>query len=326
MKGLNNFKRKLTMLLTLTMLFMLVSVPVRATEETTAPEANTEAPEANTEASEETQAPAEATPAPTETPAPQVDLNGTYQAALGIQTCTSLWINRPAYFSTDLDSHYGTDKFGVMWSGTESAGNYVEYAGTFTDVVIEGNGTYTVSLTNADFAGETSVSQLHVATNIPMNDTIKFTDVAVKFNNKTIAKFEEAYIETDQKYNGGGIDFVCINHWRPQLVEMLAAQGQSENGNGIELLFGAGNDNVEVTFTVSGFAYDKAVEEVPEETAPSAEETVDTSKAEAQDTADTSADATSDINVTTIIIIAVIAVVVVAAVIAVVIVKKKNAK
>lgn len=322
MKGLKNVKKSLTVLLTLSMLFMLGSVPVRATQETIAPEANTEA---NTDSVEATQAPAEATQAPTETPAPQVDLNGTYHASLGIQTCNTLWINRPAYYNTELDAHFGTDKFTVMWSGTESAGNYAEYAGTFNDVVIEGNGTYTVSLTNADFAGETSVSQLHVATDIPMNDTIKFTDVSVKFNNKTIAKFDEAYIETDQKYNGGGIDFVCINHWRPQLVEMLAAQGQSENGNGIDLLIGSGNDNIEVTFTISGFAYDKAVEEAPEETAPTAAAVKATDDSKTNPMIPTDADATSSNN--TVIIVIVIAVVVVAAIVAAVVIsKKKKAK
>lgn len=187
-------------------------------------------------------------------------------------------------------------------------------------MTIEGNGTYTVSLTDADFAGETTISQLHVATDIPMNDTIKFTDVAVKINGKTVAKFDEAYIETDQKYNAGGIDFVVINHWRPDLVELLAAQGLTENGSGIELLYGNGSDTIEVTFTVSGFAYDKAVEEAPATTAPTAAATADNS----QTSTPASSDADTASGGNTVIIVIVIAVVVVAAVIAAVVIGKKK--
>jgi hypothetical protein len=192
-----------------------------------------------------------------------------------------IWIGRWGYFAESINPAFGTDKNAVLFSGSETAGNYTEYTGTFTDAVLEGNGTYTVALTDADFAGEVSISQLHVATDIPMNDQIKFTDVKVKVNNKTVLKFDEGYMETDNKYNEGGMVLLTINHWRKPLEEIVMGNGMAVSGNGAECLTGSGKDNIEITFTVSGFAYDKVE---PTAAAVSAAPT-----AAASDTADTAA-------------------------------------
>ncbi len=188
--------------------------------------------------------------------AKKLDPNGVYHAALGLQTCTQVWMNRFAYFDKEANSYYGTEDAGKMIAGDPS-GDGASYDGTFEDVEIKGNGTYTVKLTGADFAGETDISQLHVATDIPLNDTIKFKDVSFTIDGKKIATFDEGYMEDETPYLGGGMDLLLINHWREGLVKDLSSKGVSESvENGYTLLQGTTGEEISVTFTVSGFSYD----------------------------------------------------------------------
>ena len=139
----------------------------------------------------------------------------------------------------------------------DPSGNGADYACEFQDAEIKGNGTYTVKVTGADFAGETDISQLHVATDIPLNDTIKFTDVSFSIDGKKIAGFDQGYMEDEEPYLGGGMDLLLINHWRDGLVKDLAAKGVTESvENGYALLQGTTGEEISVTFTVSGFSYD----------------------------------------------------------------------
>lgn len=186
----------------------------------------------------------------------KLDLNGTYHAALGLQTCTQVWINRFAYYDKEANKYYGTADADKMLAGDPS-GNGADYACEFQDAEIKGNGTYTVKVTGADFAGETDISQLHVATDIPLNDTIKFTDVSFSIDGKKIAGFDQGYMEDEEPYLGGGMDLLLINHWRDGLVKDLAAKGVTESvENGYALLQGTTGEEISVTFTVSGFSYD----------------------------------------------------------------------
>jgi hypothetical protein len=253
-------------------------------------------------------------------------LNGTYHATLGIQTCNTLWIGRWGYFDASINPALGTDKNDVLFSGSETKGDYAEYAGTFQDAVIEGNGTYTVSLTDADFAGETTISQMHIATDIPVSDEIRFSDVSVKINGRTQITFDEGYIETDQKYLSGGMVILTMNHWRKPLEDLVVSNGFSVVGSGIDWVSGNGGDNVEVTFTVSGFAYDKpeaaeaeTVSITPAAAAP------DNGKADmAAETAAQADNTTENRPVIYVIIGAAAAVVIAAAAIAVIIVFRKK--
>lgn len=186
----------------------------------------------------------------------KLDLNGTYHAALGLQTCTQVWINRFAYYDKEANKYYGTADADKMFAGDPS-GNGADYACEFQDAEIKGNGTYTVKVTGADFAGETDISQLHVATDIPLNDTIKFTDVSFSIDGKKIASFDQGYMEDEEPYLGGGMDLLLINHWRDGLVKELASKGVTESAeNGYTLLQGTTGEEISVTFTVSGFSYD----------------------------------------------------------------------
>ncbi len=183
-----------------------------------------------------------------------VDLNGKYHAALGLQTCNKVWINRFAYYDKEANQYYGTDKAGCMIAADPSASGK-EYAGTFKDVEIAGNGTYTVALEDADFGGETALSQLHVATDIPLNKVIKFKNVFFTINGKKIATFDQGYMEDEEPYINGGMDILLLNSWREPLVDQLEKKGRSKKQNGYNLLKGTGKENISITFTVTGFNY-----------------------------------------------------------------------
>lgn len=241
----------------------------------------------------------------------EVDLNGTYHAALGVSTATQLWVNRNAYFDKSANEMFGTENADKLVSEDAATGEIVVHDGTFTDTEIKGNGTYTVKLEGANFDGETTICMLHVPTDIPVTDKIKFTDVSAKINGKTVLEFDEAYMEDEEPYLGGGMDVILLNHWREPLVKQLGEKGISETGtNGYDMLLGTGNETVEVTFTVSGFNYDKEVEETP---APK--------KAESK--SDTEKESSAPV-VVTAVAVTVVAVVVIAAV--VVIVRKRKKK
>ena len=208
----------------------------------------------------------------------KLDLNGTYHAALGLQTCTQVWINRFAYYDKEANKYYGTADAGKMFAGDPS-GNGADYACEFQDAEIKGNGTYTVKVTGADFAGETDISQLHVATDIPLNDTIKFTDVSFSIDGKKSAGFDQGYMEDEEPYLGGGMDLLLINHWRDGLVKELASKGVTESAeNGYTLLQGTTGEEISVTFTVSGFSYDNPEAVATEEPTATPQAANDSSK------------------------------------------------
>lgn len=238
----------------------------------------------------------------------EVDLNGTYHAALGVSTATQKWINRNAYFDQSANACFGTENFEKLISEDSETGETLVYDGTFTDVEIKGNGTYTVSLEGANFEGETTICMLHVPTDIPVCDEISFTDVSAKINGRTVLEFDEAYMEDEEPYLGGGMDIILLNHWRETLVSQLSDKGVSESGsNGYDFLTGTGNESIEVTFTVNGFNYDKEVEETP---APTSESTKNTSSK----------------NDSSNVVVPIVIVVVVVAVVAVVVVKRRSKK
>jgi len=197
----------------------------------------------------------------------EVDLNGTYHARMGIQTSTFLWIMQMNYYKGKANESLGTEFENKLFcADQEDSEKLVSKEGTFNEVEISGNGVYTVKLENANFEGETDISQLHVATDIPLNDKIKFTDVKVMVNGREFVTFDEAVMEDEAPYLEGGMVVLAMNHWRSSVVSYLNEHGCSETGdNGWRLLSGQGNENISITFKVSGFAKDNpnAVEETP---------------------------------------------------------------
>ncbi len=185
----------------------------------------------------------------------ELDPKGTYHATLGIQTCDTLWITRMGYYAKEQNEVYGTKNADKLFY--KDGNKIVTQPGTLNDVEIKGNGTYTVSLEAADFGGEKDISQLHVATDIPVNDTIQFSNVSAEVNGRKVASFDEAIMEDETNYLGGGMVVLVMNHWRAELVKYLSENGLPETAeSGYTLLNGSGEETVSITFTVSGFDYD----------------------------------------------------------------------
>ena len=199
----------------------------------------------------------------------KLDLNGKYHATMGIQTSTKLWYNHLGYYEKTQNKYYKTDKADKIVYTNPDTQEETTATGTFTDAEIAGNGTYTLKLEGADFQGETAISQLHIATDIPLNDKIKFTNVKAKVDGREVTSFDEGVPENEEPYLQGGTVILLMNHWRPELVKQLQEDGLSESAeSGYDLLKGTTDESVEITFTVSGFNYDNpdAVEETPEPT------------------------------------------------------------
>ncbi len=211
----------------------------------------------------------------------EVDLNGTYHARMGIQTSTLLWIMQMNYYKGKSNETLGTELENKLFcADQEDSEKLVSKEGTFNEVEISGNGVYTVTLENANFEGETDISQLHVATDIPLNDQIKFSNVKVMVNDMEFVTFDEAVMEDEAPYLEGGMVVLAMNHWRGSVVSYLKEHGCSESGeNGWRLLSGQGGENISITFTVSGFAKDNpdAVEVTPTPNLASSEGNADAS-------------------------------------------------
>lgn len=216
-------------------------------------------------------APVSAAPAKTQ----EVDLDGTYHARMGIQTSNIRWIMQMNYYKGEANETLGTELENKLFcADPDNQDKLISKAGTFNEVEIAGNGVYTVTLDKADFDGETDISQLHVATDIPLNDKIKFSNVKVKINGREFVTFDEAVMEDEAPYLEGGMVLLVLNHWRESVVSYMTEHGRSESAsNGWTLLSGQGDENLSITFTVSGFNKDNpdAVEATPAPTADKAE-------------------------------------------------------
>lgn len=197
-----------------------------------------------------------------------------YQATLGIQTAGNSkpedkttnpyqWVHRLGYFGKvgrKNDTEFGTDNYRKLITG--AGDKAVAHDGTFTDAEITENGTYTVLLDGADFSGDQVVSQMHIASNIPLNSNVQFSDIHLKVNDQEVMAMEEGISESDSAYLEHGKVYLLVNHWREDITKFNEECGlptSPDNENGYVLLNGDGNDKIEVSFTVSGF--DKDVEE-----------------------------------------------------------------
>lgn len=232
------------------------------------------------------------------------DPNGEYNVYFGVQTA--------AYsFRNAWNDSYGlgTPEFDQItgWNGNDE----VVRTGTITDAVIKGNGTYTVSLTGVDFADDAeTLNLLFLSTDIPLDSDAKITDITVKMGGKKVYDFEESYQDPDTK---DYIKTLLINTYND------AFNGENE----FAYTLSAGMD-IEVTFTVSGFAYDNPDAVPSGDTTPVETTAASTTQAANQATTTAGADAASQGGVSVGVIIAIVAAVVVVAAIVVVAVKKKK--
>ncbi|MGN1147876.1 MAG: hypothetical protein ACI4TB_05600 [Lachnospiraceae bacterium] len=228
--------------------------------------------------------------------APTVDLNGTYNAYIGFQT------PKFSFRNAFDDASYGrdTDYFNQV-TGWDDSNNAVVLPGTFTDVVIAGNGTYTVSVEglsfpDGEFADQDYMNLIFLSTDIPNTGEITISDVELKVEGRNVDLASAgAIVSPDSK------DYLNI------LIQNIWNDDVKEIGYYVTPV-----TNMSITFTVSGFAYDAEVTEAPAETEVAAEP------------AATEAPAESGSSNTGLIIGIVVAVVVIVAVVAGVVVAKKK--
>ncbi|MCM1022916.1 MAG: hypothetical protein NC395_02510 [Prevotella sp.] len=179
----------------------------------------------------------------------------TYNAYLGVQTNPS-WIFRNGW----NDSSFGKDY--EAFDKLSKDGAPADIAGTFTDVVITGDGTYKVSLTGADLSDEELFSLLFVSTDIPVDAGVSITNVKVIIDGMTKYTFDEGYIPDD---TGEYIQVQARNIWNDDLGK--------EDGL---FAYTMPTDSVEMEFTISGLgsagaADTSAAEAAPADTAPAAD-------------------------------------------------------
>jgi len=254
-------------------------------------------------------------------PAPgEFDANGEYVAQMYVQMDGS-WVFRNKW----NDKDYGT-AMGYQYAGQLSqveGSNAVPYDGTFTDVKLQGNGTYTLKLENPNFVKDVNgtktepkrFNMIGISTNIPASaqDTVKITDATLKINDSSVYTYtwKDALVDEEDK------DYMLI-----PLLNVYNKKGDydavNEQLGGDESTFMGEVTSIEITFTVSGFGYDKAVE------ATTAEET--TAAADTATKADAKADSSSSNGLPTPAIIGIVAAVVVVVVVIVVVATSKKKK
>lgn len=165
-----------------------------------------------------------------------------------------------------------------------------------------------MSYKTSNFGGAVNLQQLQVATDIPMENDLTFSNLKVEINGNTVVTYKDVYIDEDAY----AIPYTCLlayNNWRNDLKsrdDCMTAENVFPETGDVE---------VKLTFTVSGFAYD----------APTEAETTAAAATKAAENAASDSSSTGLPPVAIIGIIAGVVVVVVIVVVAVSASKKKKA-
>ena len=196
-----------------------------------------------------------------------------YVAQMYVQVDGS-WVFRNAW----CEPNYGscTDyKYKDQLSDVQDAENPVPHDGTFTDVVLKGNGTYTVSLENADFTNGsgtagTKFNLIGLSTNIPASgaDTIKITDMTIQVNDSAMLKYtyDEASYDEGNAKDQGYLTFLGANTYNNEVcTDANAIFCDTSNWPG-EV------SKITITFTVAGFDHDAQAAGDDETTAAAGED------------------------------------------------------
>lgn len=185
-----------------------------------------------------------------------VDLDGTYNAYLCFQSPTYSFRNGWNDDSYGLEGSgwdaaaCGYNFFGV--TGWDADSNAVKLPGTFTDVVIAGNGTYTVSVEGLELAGnfdsQDYMNMIYVSTDIPNTDEITFSDFVLKVDGKTV----------DLPEASGMLNKEDVNYMQAQIQSIYNSDVKELGAYNVPMT------TIEVSFKVSGFNYDAAPVAEPE--------------------------------------------------------------
>ncbi len=227
-----------------------------------------------------------------------VDLNGTYNAYFGLQT--PVFSFRNAFD----DATYGreTEYFNQItgWEGSDA----VKREGTFTDAVIAGNGTYTVSVSGMDLTGDFDSQDyfnlIFLSTDIPNTGEITISDIKLNVDGRDVTI---SPILSPDSLNY--VNMLIQNIWN----EDVATIGY----------YSVPPKEMSITFTVSGFAYDNesAAADTPAEESSSAAE-------ESSSEAVTADAPEKDGGVSPVVIVVIVVVVIAVIAVAVVLAGKKK--
>jgi len=185
----------------------------------------------------------------------KVDTYGEYHAALGVQTDSYRRVFRDAYYDGKAEKADDFKKLKRERSQGSGAKRAETSEGTFKDVAIKGNGTYTVSLKNGDFHGYSSFRKLYVATDIPNTKKIKFSNMSVSIDGRVLRTFDKPVLDVSKMYRKNAV--------------LLAIHPVNEDVRGAissRTVPRSRENEIKIRFTVSGFDYDKG--EKPETPSP----------------------------------------------------------
>lgn len=181
-----------------------------------------------------------------------------YVAQMYVQIGGS-WVFRNSWSDKDFGTATGWENADKLVDIDKGADNAVVHDGKFTDVVLKGNGTYTVTLENPDFTNSAGTAGelfnlIGVSTNLPASaeDKVKITDMTIQVNDSAMLKYTypEASFDPDGIKNVGYLNVLGVNIWNSDVcTDANAVFGDKSNWPG-EVT------KVSVTFTVSGFDHD----------------------------------------------------------------------
>ncbi len=185
-------------------------------------------------------------------------LSGVYDAYISFQ-CPDTWVYRDDWMN---EASGGI----ALWKDIADNFNHVTWnegatpeeqniGGTFTDAVIDGNGTYTLTLTGADpgFKGSEKYNMLKVSTTIPyscLENGLEITEASVSIDGKkpvTDFVLFENKVSSDKypEYNGSYISIEFINTYN------------SDNPAALDSVQ-IPRESMVCKFTVKGFDHDNA--------------------------------------------------------------------
>ena len=226
-----------------------------------------------------------------------VDLNGTYNAYIGLQTPNFSFRNAFDDETYGRDTEYFNQITG--WEGSDA----IVKDGTLTDAVIAGNGTYTISANGmnleGDFESQDYMNLIFISTDIPNTGEITISDIKLSIDGRDV---QCSPILSPDSVNY--VNMLIQNIWN----EDVATIGY----------YAVPPKDIEITFTVSGFAYDN------EAAADTAEPETTEEPAESEPAEEAPAAEESSSMSPVVIVIIVVVVVAVIAGVAVVLSKKKK--
>lgn len=175
--------------------------------------------------------------------AKKVDRAGKYHAAFGVETDYEKSVHRDAYFEKKYRNKADRNQLIVGESGNVG---YQILEGKFQDTVIKGNGTYEVSLTNANFNQNRFFRKLYVATDIPYTKKIKFRNVKISMNGRQIRTYDPAILDAGE-------------HGKKYCVILLIDTGDDRVRNAFarSSVPTSTQNEIKISFDVKGFVYNK---------------------------------------------------------------------